>query len=155
MTVKSKSSFELVAIFFNSIIFFENGFDVFKIFSKASTAADSSCKKIELSIAVLLRSIQADVNSFHSIIDLNKTAIDNSIFLHEESAAVLALENILKTSKPFSKNIIELKNIATNSKDDLLLTVIDSIPITLQSKGKYSYFLFLIIIIMIYVVFII
>ena len=112
---------------------------------------ESHVKEI-LEIQNKIESIQADVNSFHSIIDLNKTAIDNSIFLHEESAAVLALENILKTSKPFSKNIIELKNIATNSKDDLLLTVIDSIPITLQSKGKYSYFLFLIIIIMFYII---
>ena len=45
-----------------------------------------------LEIQNKVESIQADVNSFHSIIDLNKTAIDNSIFLHEESAAVLALE---------------------------------------------------------------
>ena len=93
-----------------------------------------------LDIQNKVESVQADVNSFHSIIDLNKTAVDKSIFLHRESAAILALESILKTSKPFSKNIIELKNIATDSKDDLLLTVIDTIPITLQSKGKYHLF---------------
>ena len=93
-----------------------------------------------LDIQNKVESVQADVNSFHSIIDLNKTAVDKSIFLHKESAAILALESILKTSKPFSKNIIELKNIATDSKDDLLLTVIDTIPITLQSKGKHYLF---------------
>ena len=93
-----------------------------------------------LDIQNKVESVQADVNSFHSIIDLNKSAVDKSIFLHKESAAILALESVLKTSKPFSKNITELKNIAIDSKDDLLLTVIDTIPITLQSKGKYHLF---------------
>ena len=57
ITVNSKSSFESIAMFFNSVIFFENGFEVFKTLSKAKIAADSLCKKIDLSTADLFRSI--------------------------------------------------------------------------------------------------
>lgn len=95
-----------------------------------------------LDIQSKVESVQSDINTFHSIIDQNKNSISSSLFLHKQSSAILALESILKTSKPFSKHINELKNIVTeeDKEDELILTVINSIPINLQTKGKSNSF---------------
>ena len=95
-----------------------------------------------LDIQSKVESVQSDINTFHSIIDQNKNSISSSLFLHKQSSAILALESILKTSKPFSKHINELKNIVTeeDKEDELILSVINSIPINLQTKGKSDSF---------------
>ena len=80
--------------------------------------------------------IQSDLNIYNSIIDETKKYSDLSLHQHKESSSILLLENILKTTSPFSKQLLVVKNIAESSKDELVLATLAAVPISLQEKGK-------------------
>jgi Mitochondrial inner membrane protein len=75
------------------------------------------------------------MKAFNSIADRNKEAIDASTASHKQSAAILALEVALKSSKPFAQEYQTVKEIAKETSDHLVLAVLESLPETLPKRG--------------------
>ena len=99
---------------------------------------EAHCKDL-LEVQTKVEDVTAEIKIFNDIVDLHAASHDSSVFLHQESAAMLALETKLKRSEPFSKHIQEVKRLATLSKDELILAAVDGVSMELQMKGKTVY----------------
>ena len=88
-----------------------------------------------LGIQEKIENVTAEVGAFNNVIDGQKASTDKSALLHRQSAAILALEGILHTSQPFANNLKAVKDLAVETEDALILTVISSFPAYLPAEG--------------------
>lgn len=80
-----------------------------------------------------LSQIRAEVAAFHAAADAVSSSKVKSVTLHRHSAAVLSLENALKTSAPVGAELALVR--ASSDEDPLVVALIDSIPAAVGKAG--------------------
>ena len=89
-----------------------------------------------LEVQEKIEKVQSHLQVFNTVANDNGKLSNNSVFLHKQSAAILALEEMFKSSKPFKENYEKVKELATKNNDALVLAVLESFPKTLPSTGE-------------------
>ena len=89
-----------------------------------------------LEVQEKIEKVQSHLQVFNTVANDNGKLSNNSVFLHKQSAAILALEEMFKSSKPFKENFEKVKELATKNNDALVLAVLESFPKTLPSTGE-------------------
>jgi len=77
--------------------------------------------------------LEGELIAFYKIADANSERKDTSINLHRHSAAILALEDALASSRPIGKELNAVK--ASCAEDPLVLAAIATIPEEVTQKG--------------------
>ena len=89
-----------------------------------------------LEVQAKIETVQSHLQVFNNVTNDHQKYNNNSVFLHKQSAAILALEEIFKSAKPFQENFEIVKELATKNNDALVLAVLESFPKTLPSTGE-------------------
>lgn len=88
-----------------------------------------------LGIQEKIETVAAEVAAFNNVVDGQKAVTDKSALLHKQSAAILALEGALQTSRPFAKHLKAVQEVAAETEDALILAVLSAIPASLSAEG--------------------
>ena len=88
-----------------------------------------------LGIQEKIETVAAEVAAFNNVVDGQKAVTDKSALLHKQSAAILALEGALQTSRPFAKQYKIVQDVAAETEDALILAVLSGIPASLSTEG--------------------
>ena len=88
-----------------------------------------------LSFPGQLSALQGEISAFHVAADAMENTTHAAAKQHLNSAAILALEGALTTSRPFQAELAAARATAAKEDDALINAIVDSIPANVPSTG--------------------
>ena len=82
-----------------------------------------------------LSALQGEISAFHAAADAMENTTHASAKQHLNSAAILALEGALTSSRPFQTELAVARATAAKEDDALISAVVDSIPTHVPTTG--------------------